>query len=558
MNVSGYEAQAVLFAARPSRLALQQLELDVSGSRGVSINVWRNHAIEPVIASTPPYFACARCVPDFRLSDYDDALMFSGRQPADIELLWLDSRRYLEHSRFDDWLHWLIGRIKTLRIANSAPIIVATWLHEAGQRAQLQALTDAIPAIYFADLDAVCNEAGVMLIDSRTAVMAGTPVSNAAQLVLARKLACQWIPATIFPPIKVVALDLDNTLHAGVLGEDGLQGVRLTPAHQTLQRFLKALRQRGVFLALLSRNESLDVEALFAERDDYPLSWEDFSVTEISWRDKADGVSRIAKALRVAADSILFVDDNLGELASVASQAPQVHTVYASQDPTQTQRAIEYYPGLWRWKIENDDAKRVQDLKANAEREKLLAEMTDPSDYFRSLQVTLLLRLDPSDQLSRLADLCGKTNQFNLAIRRFNQAELAERMECSDACVASVQLKDRLSDSGVIAVIVAQRDGERLTIEELCISCRAMGRHLEDTVIATAIREMPVFAGCCEVVFRAQQGPRNQPALDWLMRTLCSDTRPEPGLHPVPAERLRQFVLPGGITLTRTDWKHGS
>ena len=551
MNVSGYEAQAVLFAALPSRLALQQLELDVSGSRGVSINVWRNHAIEPVMASTLPYLARARCAADFRLSDYDDTLMFNGHEPADIELLWLDSSRYLDRSLIGDWLHWLIGRIKALRIANPAPIIVATWLHDAGQWAQLQALTDSVPAIYLADLDAVCNEAGVMLADPRSAVMAGTPVSKAAQLVLARKLACHWIPATIFPPLKVVALDLDNTLHAGVLGEDGIQGVRLTPAHEALQHFIKSLRQRGVFIALLSRNEPIDVEALFAQRDDYPLRWDDFSVTEISWGDKAAGVNRIAKALRVAADSILFVDDNPGELANVASQLPQVHTVYASSDAGQTQRAIEYYPGMWRWKVEADDTKRVQDMKANAEREKILTEMTDPSDYFRSLQVTLILRLDPMDQLSRLADLCSKTNQFNLAIRRFNQAEVAERLGRSDACMASVQMKDRLSDSGVIAVIVAERGGERLVIEELCISCRAMGRQLEDTMILAAIREMPLFAGCSEVVFHVRNGPRNQPALDWLARMLRSDTRPEPGYHPVPAEQLQKFVLPDGVTLIK-------
>lgn len=551
MNFSGYQAQSVLFAARPPRLALQQLELDVTGLRSVSVNVWRNHAIEPVVALAQPYLAYGCCLADLHLSDYDDTLMFSGCQPANIELLWLDSSRYLGTFSPDDWLDWLAGRIKVLRAASTAPIIVATWLHDAGQWVQLQALTDNVPAIYFADLDAVCNEAGVKLTDPRSAAMAGTPVSNAAQPLLARKLACHWIPATISPPIKVVALDLDNTLHAGVLGEDGIQGVRLTPAYQAFQNFIKSLQQRGIYIALLSRNERMDVEALFAQRGDYPLRWDDFSVTEISWGDKAAAIDRIAKALRVAPDSILFVDDNPGELASVAAQLPQVHTVYASPDASLTQRAIEYYPSLWRWKVEADDTKRVQDMKANAEREALLTEMTDPSDYFRSLQATLIFRHDPLDQLSRLADLCGKTNQFNLAIRRFNQAEIAELLGRSDACVASVQMKDRLSDSGVIAVIVAERDGERLVIEELCISCRAMGRQLEDTLIQAAIRDMPLFAGCSEVAFRVQQGSRNQPALDWLARLLRSDTRPEPGLHLIPAERLQDFVPPDGISLIK-------
>ena len=551
MNFAGYQAQATLFAARPSRLALQQLELDAGDLRQVSINVWRNHAVEPVIALAQPYLAYGRCSVDFRLSDYDDTLMFAGHEPADIELLWIDSGRYLVNTQFDEWQDWLVGRIKMLRSASTAPVIVAAWFNDAGQRAQLQALADATPAVYFADLDAVCSEAGVKLTDARTAAMAGTQVSNAAQPLLARKLACHWIPAAIFPPIKVVALDLDNTLHAGVLGEDGIEGVQLTPAHAAFQNFLKALRQRGIFIALLSRNERMDVEALFAQRDDYPLRWDDFSATEISWDDKAVALERIARALRVATDAILFVDDNPGELASVSAQLHGVHTVYADLDASLTQRTVEYYPGLWRWRVEADDAKRIQDMKANAERETLLTEMSDPSDYFRSLQVVLVLRHKPLDQLGRLADLCGKTNQFNLAMRRFNQAEIAERLDRSDACVTSVQMKDRLSDSGVIAVIVAERDGERLVIEELCISCRAMGRQLEDTLILAAIRDMPLFAGCREVALHVRHGPRNQPALDWLARLLRNDTRPEPGLHSIPAKLLLDFAPPDGITMSK-------
>lgn len=551
VGYSNYQAQSVLFVARPSRLALQQLELDVTGLRMVSVNVWRNHAIEPVVALAHPYLAYGRCTVKFHLSDYDDTLMYSDFQPADIELLWLDSSRYLGNSSFDDWLDWLVGRIKVLRTASSAPIIVATWLHDVAQWARLKALTASVPAVYIADLDAVCIEAGVSLIDSRSAAMAGTLVSNAAQPLLARKLACHWMPAAILPPIKAIAIDLDNTIHAGVLGEDGIHGVQLTPAYQAFQTFIKSLQQCGVFIALLSRNERTDVEALFAQRDDYPLRWDDFSVTEISWGDKAASVERIAKALRIAPDSILFVDDNPGELASVAGKIPQVHTVYAYPDASLTQRTIEYYPGLWRWNIEVEDAKRLLDMKANTQREAILTQISDPADYFRSLQVELILRHDPTDQLSRLADLCGKTNQFNLAIRRFNQAEIAERMERTDACVASIQMKDRLADSGVIAVIVAERDGERLIIEELCISCRAMGRQLEDTMILSVIRDMSLFGGCREIAFRVSHGPRNQPALDWLAHLLRSDTRPEPGLHTINAERMQDFVPPDGITLIK-------
>jgi FkbH-like protein len=551
MSLAGYQAQTVLFAERPSRLAVQQLEIDVNSLHPVSVNVWRNHAFEPIVALAHPYLAYGRYLADFRLSNYDDALIFNGHQSADIELLWLDSSRYLKNSPFDDWLEWIVARIKALRAASTAPIVVGTWLNDAAQRTEMQALIDTIPAVYFADLDAVCKEAGVNLTDSRSALMAGTPVSNAAQPLLARELCCHWIPAAILPPIKAVALDLDNTLHAGVLGEDGIQGLQLTPAHLSFQRFIKSLQQRGILIALVSRNERVDVETLFAQRSDYPLRWDDFSVTEISWGDKAAALDRIAKAMRIAVDSILFVDDNPGELAAVSARLPGVHMVYADPDVAVMQRTVEYYPGLWRWKIEDEDIKRIQDMKANAERDALLTEITDPSDYFRSLHVMLSIRVNPSDQLGRLADLCSKTNQFNLAMRRFKQTEIAERLVRSDACVASIQMKDRLSDSGVVAIIIAERQGERLLIEELCVSCRAMGRQLEDTMILVCIRGMPLFAGCKEVVFRVQHGPRNQPALDWLARLLDNGVKPAAGQYAIPAQRLGDFVPPDGITLIR-------
>ncbi|MBK9162180.1 MAG: HAD-IIIC family phosphatase [Nitrosomonadales bacterium] len=517
--------------------------------RMIAINVWRNHAFEPVVALARAYQAYGRYSVDYRIGEYDDTLMFGSHQPADMELLWIDSSRYLENISFEDWLAWLSLRVRSLRNISNSPVIVATWLGHASQSEQLRAMLEQVPAVFFADMQEVCNEAGVNLLDLRTAAMAGTPISNPAQPLLARKLACHWVPAATFPPIKVVALDLDNTLHAGILGEDGIPGVQLTPAHQTLQLFIKSLQQRGIFIALVSRNEREDVEALFSERDDYPLRWNDFSAVEVSWGDKATALANIAKALRIAPDAILFVDDNPGELASVVAQLPGIHTVYATPDAMQTQRVVEHYPGLWRWKVEADDARRVKDMKANAERDELLKEAMDPTDYFRSLQTELVFRYDPIDQLGRLADLCNKTNQFNLAMRRFNQAELADRMARHDACVVSVRMSDRLSDSGVIAVIVAERQDGRLMIEELCISCRAMGRQLEDTLILEALRGMPVLSGCTDIVFCARVGPRNQPAFAWLSRMLDNDKIIEDGFYPVPVVRLSNFASPEGISL---------
>jgi FkbH-like protein len=546
------EAQEVLFAPRTSRLALMDLNLEPAKGRQLRINVWRNHSFEPLASLVAPYCAYGGWQADFRLDGYDDTLMFAARQEADAELLWLDSNRFLARSSLADWLLWLGDRLRTLRTATTTPIILATWWIDGSKGTEaLQALADSLPGVYFADMAAVCDAAGVGLLDPRSAVLAGTPVSNAAQMVLARELACHWLPAALLPPVKAVALDLDNTLHSGVLGEDGIQGVQLTQGHLGFQRYIKSLQQRGIFIALVSRNELADVEALFSQRRDYPLRLEDFSVIEVSWGNKGVAVERIAKALRIAHEAVLFVDDNPGELVSVAAQLPDVHIVYASQDASLTRQAIHFHPGLWRWKLESDDTKRIQDLKANANREALAANVTAPAEYLRSLQVTLAYRYDPAEQLSRLAGLSNRTNQFNLSLSRFSQSEVSERLERSDSCVASVHLTDRFADSGIIAIIVASRKGEQLVVEELCISCRAIGRQLENTIILSALRDMPIFAGCREVVFRVQHGPRNRPALDWLARLLDHSETPLAGLHGLPAQRFLDFVAAEGVALIK-------
>ena len=552
MYFPNYQTQEVLFTSRPSTLALQCIPQDTVPLRSFTVNVWRNHTIETILSLAHAYQSYGRYSVEYRISEYDDTLTFDGHRPADIELLWIDSSRYLAKVTLGEWLEWLTERVKSMRAISPTPIIVGTWLQDDGDAsARLSEMLDVIPNVFFANLREVCDEDGITFLDSRTATITGTPLSNPAQLLLARKLACHWMPATVFPPIKALALDLDNTLHEGILAEDGIHGVQLTEGHKLLQECVKSMQQSGIFIALVSRNERADVEFLFASRNDYPLCWEDFSATEVSWGDKGSALERIAAALRIAPDAILFVDDNPGELASAISRLPSIHTAYATPDAMQTKRVIEHYPGLWRWKVGADDTKRVQDLKANAERENLLKEIENQSDYFRSLQTKLNFRYDPIDQLGRLADLCNKTNQFNLSMRRLNQAQLAERMSRPNACVASVQMSDRLSDSGVIAAIVAERRGNLLMIEEACISCRAMGRELEDALILEAIRGMAVLDGCDRIIFRARSGPRNQPAFKWLSRLANNREVVEEGDYPVPIGRLVDFVPPDGIFLSK-------
>lgn len=537
---------AILFSSKPDRRQLLDLTLPSSLGKTIQINVWRNHNFETLIPLLEPYFWFGGWRPIFRISPYDDTLRFDSWQPAAVELLWLDRSRFRTLTP-EQWLDWLSERLAVLRTQSSAPIVLATWTTEAADCEHLKSRLTDFPAVHFADLEQLCKEAELPLLDQRMTQLSGTPIANAAQVLLARKLACHWLPAVFSPPIKALALDLDNTLHAGILGEDGVTGVTLTPEHRALQEEILALRRRGVFITLVSRNEAQDVEDLFAERSDYPLRQSDFSLIEASWDNKANALQRISDALRIAPDALLFVDDNPGEVSDVAMQLPQTRTLLAAADAALTRCALQYYPALWRWRTENDDLKRIDDLQANIQRATIAQRTNSPSDYFRSLKISLTVHHNEKSELGRLADLCTKTNQFNLALRRFTLPELAERMASGQACVSSVQLRDRLTDSGIIAVIVGERDGVLLRVTELCISCRALGRKLEDTIIMAALRGMPIFSKCRNIEFCVELGPRNTPARAWLATRLGQADAAQTGNYALSKRQVVDFAVDTAI-----------
>jgi FkbH-like protein len=287
-----------------------------------------------------------------------------------------------------------------------------------------------------------------------------------------------------------------------------------------LQKRLLTLRDKGLFLAVVSRNQLADAEKLFETRTDFPLKRDDFSAFEVNWGSKAESVGRAAAALRIGIDSILFVDDNPGELAEVASAFPAVHTLYAEENADDTARALMMYPGIFRWRVGDDDIKRVQDLAATTLREieaSIVGEATDPLAYLGELDTRLAFSFNDTRHLSRLAELSQKTNQFNLSLTRIAELEMEKLINAPDVAVVGVELNDKLSASGIIGMLVVRIREGMAEVEEICISCRALGRRLEDLMISEALcRAGQSLGGISKVTFHYDIGPRNRPAVDWL------------------------------------------
>ena len=510
--------EPVLFAERPARLELLKLQATWPMTPMI-IRVHRNHSFEHVAAAGGSWFAWWGRSVGFLYSDYDDSLSFGfdDTQPAQMELIWLDLKRYQNRFESADLVDWISGRVAVLRARVSTPIVLAAVGGDEPLHERLSKAVRGVPGAHVADLRPLAAKLGPQFFDERAARFSGTRLSDAACVLVARELACRWAPAMLMPRIKAVALDLDHTLYDGVLGEDGEQ-VRLTPAHEGLQRFLVSLRDRGIFLALVSRNEPEDVRQLFARRPDFPLRWEHFSATAVSWGSKVDGIRQGARALRIGEDAILFLDDNPGELAGVVAELPTLATAHALPDAVLTRRLLEYQPGLWAWERGAADSVRAADLAAESERARLATQAADPQEYLRCLQVTMLVEVNPRRHLARLHELSQKTNQFNLNFQRFSEVALAQALAAPDHRIALISLRDRLSDSGPIGLVVARREQGALVILELAISCRALGRRMEDLMVAEAVRAVLTELPAARIEFLYRTGPRNKPAREWLSR----------------------------------------
>jgi FkbH-like protein len=514
--------QSTLFSlAIPKRVELASLV--ASGDcHPQKIRIHRNHSFEHVASIMQPYLAYSGWHGDFIYSEYDDSLSWGGidaQQPADLEIVWLDFDRYSGFADEHELFAWFGKRLQALRSLTTNPILVANWISEQQDTAnfnqRLTSLITELPGIGVYDRSLVRQELADKYFDRRAAKLTGTNLSDRACILHGRELACRWLPALLQPRIKGILVDLDRTLYEGVLGEDGVDGVILTDPHRALQVELLRLQQTGIFLAIVSRNEWPDVEQLFRNRPDFPLQLDHFSAFAANWQDKAENVQAIAEQLRVSPDSLLFIDDNLGEICTVARQHPELGSILA-MSAGDTLAALSWYPGVWSHGLTATDALRVHDLKMSVSRELALNQSEDFQEYLRGLEIQLTFDINPWEQLKRLVELSSKTNQFNLSLGRWNAVALESALGSDDYCVVSVALRDRLSDSGVIGLVIGQYNEEMLLLKEVCISCRALGRKLEDIILAQSIQILLAQQEKLIVAAAYQKAERNSPALQWL------------------------------------------
>ncbi len=284
---------------------------------------------------------------------------------------------------------------------------------------------------------------------------------------------------------KCLVLDLDNTLWGGVIGDDGMGGIRLGQgdgegeAFLAFQRYAKALKQRGILLAVCSKNAEHVAKEVFEKHPEMVLRLDDISCFIANWNDKAANLREIARTLNIGLNSLVFADDNPAERALVRQLAPEVAVPELPADPADYILAIEQYRYFQISSLGREDLQRAEYYRANAEREEILNGSHNVEEFLESL--AMVARIAPVDEVSleRTAQLINKSNQFNLTTRRRTAAEVMALTADPRWFTCTVSLRDRFGDNGLISVLLAKRENDALIVDTWLMSCRVLKRGVE-------------------------------------------------------------------------------
>jgi FkbH-like protein len=288
---------------------------------------------------------------------------------------------------------------------------------------------------------------------------------------------------------KAIAVDLDNTLWGGVIGEDGMSGIQLGPeypgaAYQALQRTLLDLTRRGILLAVCSKNDPQDAREALAGHPGMLLRPEHFAAVRINWNEKSENLREIAAELNIGLDSIAFLDDNPVERQQVRDETPEAMVLELPDDPMGFARAVRDYPAFERLALAAEDRQRTGYYAAERERAALEQSAGTREDFYRSLKQEV--EVSPVDRftLARVAQLTQKTNQFNLTMKRYTEQQIEELARRPGWRVLALKLRDRYADNGVVGVAITHDAAEVCRIDTFLLSCRVIGRTVETALLA--------------------------------------------------------------------------
>ena len=321
------------------------------------------------------------------------------------------------------------------------------------------------------------------------------------------------IGATLGRAKKCLILDLDNTLWGGVIGDDGVGKLQIgkeTPlgeAYTAFQRYCLSLRERGVLLAVCSKNDPEIARSGF-DHPDSILKLSHFSSFQASWDPKPEGIAKIASELNLGMDSFVFVDDNPAERAIVRGQLPMVSVPEVGSE-------VAAFPGLIQAgryfemvALSQEDLARAEAYTANSARTALQSKFKDYGEYLDSLQMVAEVAPFKPVYLERITQLINKSNQFNLTTRRYTLAEIEEIANDHRFVPIYGRLSDVFGDNGLVSVIIGRLEEAALQLDLWVMSCRVLKRQMEFAMLDMLVVAAKA-AGASKITGRYSRTPKN-------------------------------------------------
>lgn len=324
--------------------------------------------------------------------------------------------------------------------------------------------------------------------------------------MIARKL-----HAALAGRYKVIALDCDETLWAGVCGEDGPQGVWLDDAHQALQQFMLAQREAGMLLCLCSKNNPEDVYETFRAHPEMVLKMEDFAASRLNWEPKSANLRELAEELNLALDSFILIDNSAAECAEVQADSPDVLAIALPSDAGGYASFLSHLWALDRWSTTSEDRGRAKMYAQEAERARAGRQAANLEEFLASLNLRVDIAPMTEDQLPRVAQLTVRTSQMNFTSVRRSESEIQNLLRSQGYECLTATVEDRFGSYGLTGVMLFRANGGVLAVDTFLLSCRALGRGVEHRMLAR-LGEIAKERRLAEVEIPFSPSPRNRPA----------------------------------------------
>ncbi len=328
-----------------------------------------------------------------------------------------------------------------------------------------------------------------------------------------------YIKPILYLTKKCIVLDLDNTLWGGVIGEDGLEGIKLGPTSegrpfQECQRYLLSLFNRGVILAVNSKNNFDDVLKVFNEHPYMILKEKHFSSMQINWDDKISNMKAIAEDINIGLESLVFIDDDKLNREMVKDALPEVFVVDLPEDPSLYLRTIMGINDFNMLQITEEDKKKGEMYAAQKSRQEIRKKMTDITEYLRKLETVVQIEKANQFTIPRIAQLTQKTNQFNVTTKRYLEEDIKQYANSNKFLVVSVKVDDKFGDNGITGVVIVIKENVTWRIDTFLLSCRVLGRKVEETMLAYVI-EHAKKENVKTIIGEFIQTKKNQPAKEF-------------------------------------------